>query len=70
MKPHALLDKVKKQKGLTSDRALADEIEISTPTISKVRNRKIPFGDTLLLKMHIFSDMPFKEMRDLIKGEV
>ena len=55
--PAALLDTVLKKLALKNDAALSRELNITTQTISKVRNRKMPVGAVLAMTIMEAADI-------------
>lgn len=51
LKPHTLLDELKRQKKIRSDRQLADLLNVAPPVISKMRNGTLQLGDTLRVRI-------------------
>jgi hypothetical protein len=60
-----LLDVLIGQLRVKNDRALALRLEVPAPTISKVRNDRIPLSAHVLLSMHEESDLPIATLRSL-----
>lgn len=48
----ALLDTLIDKLKLKNDAELARAFEVAPPVISKIRHRKLPFGDSMILKAH------------------
>lgn len=51
---------------LRNDRALAKLIDISPARLSKIRNRKLPVGESFLLRSHEATDIPVTALRVLM----
>jgi plasmid maintenance system antidote protein VapI len=66
MNPAALLGHLLTHLKLKNDAALARELEVAPPVISKIRNGRMPVGATLLIRMHEVSDISIKELRALM----
>lgn len=49
--------------GVTSDAALARALDVAPPTISKIRNRRAPISDGLLIRMHEETGLTIKELK-------
>lgn len=62
---HALLDELLVRGKLKNDAALARELEVAPPTISKVRTRTLPLGAVLRIRINEVFGMAFSEMREL-----
>lgn len=62
-RPEALIDFARKRMNFRSDFALAQFLGISPATISKIRNRVNPMGDTLLCDLSEALDMPTKHLK-------
>lgn len=61
-----LLDALIKHCRLKNDSALARELEVAPPVISKLRHHHLPVGATILLRMHEISDIPIRQLRALM----
>lgn len=64
--PHKLLDTLMAQHSLTSDAALARELELLPPVISKIRHNKLPVGATHILLIHEKFGIPVKDIREAL----
>ncbi len=51
--PNQLLDRLIAGYNLVNDAGLGRTIKCSAPYISKVRNKKLPIGDSFLIKAHL-----------------
>ena len=51
---------------LRNDRALAKLVDIRPTRLSKIRNRKLPVGESFLLRSHEATDIPVKALRVLM----
>jgi plasmid maintenance system antidote protein VapI len=60
-----LFDAVRQQFGIRSDAALARQLDVEPPAISKARSRR-SISDALILRIHECLGMPVKEIRDLL----
>lgn len=67
--PARLLDALLRQMQLRSDAALARALEIMPPVLSKIRHRKMPVGASILVRMHIVSELSVRELYALLFGE-
>lgn len=63
--PHKLLDTIIARRSLKNDAALAVALECAPPVVSKLRNRTLPLGPALILRMHENFGMPVAEIREL-----
>ncbi|WP_426162370.1 helix-turn-helix domain-containing protein [Pseudoduganella sp. R-34] len=63
--PDMLLDTVKFWLGLRYDAALADRLQVTRTTISKIRHRHCPVSSELLLRIHEMTGLPLRELRFL-----
>lgn len=55
---------------LKNDAALAKALGFSAVVISKYRHGKMPIGATMILALHEYADMPVKEIKGILSGEV
>lgn len=65
--PHPLLDKLKEFFKANSDSHIADVLEVTKPTISKIRTRTVGISDTMILAVHEATAWPIsyiKQLRD------
>lgn len=60
-----LVEGLKKLWNLKNDAALSRALGVAPPVISKLRNEKLPIGDSLLIKIHDTFDMTIKQIRAL-----
>jgi len=63
--PGALLDHLIKHLALKNDAALARELEVAPPVLSKLRHGRLAVGATILIRMHEVSDISIRELRAL-----
>lgn len=63
--PHPLIDAVLKQHEIASDAALARQIKVAAPVVSKIRSGRLPVGPSFILRLHETFGMPVKEIRAL-----
>lgn len=61
--PAELLDKVIKFAQLKNDAALARALEVAAPVISKARNKHLPIGPSMLIRMHELTDLSIAELK-------
>jgi len=64
--PGALLDHLLTYLDVKNDAALARELEIAAPAVSKLRHGRIPVGPTTLIRMHEASGISIKQLRELM----
>ncbi len=64
--PNALLDWFADRMKLKTDAAMAYELEVLPPVISKIRHRRVPIGPTMLIVMHDLADMRVRELRKIM----
>lgn len=60
-----MLDVVLQEQNLKNDAALAREIQVAPPIISKARNEVQPLGSSLLVKLHELTGKSTKEIKTL-----
>ena len=63
---HRLLDFLRRELDLINDSEIAELLEFSYPTISKIRNGA-PVSDTVILRIHERTDIPVQVIRDQIE---
>ncbi|HBI70692.1 MAG TPA: hypothetical protein DDZ22_17310 [Massilia sp.] len=61
-----LVDTLRSRFGIKSDAALARELDVQPPVISKLRSGRFPLGASLILRIHEHLGMPVKEIRALV----
>ena len=61
--PERLLNAVREKLNLKNDAALCRVLEVEPPIISKVRNKKMPIGALLLIRMHEVSKLSIHDLR-------
>jgi hypothetical protein len=64
--PGKLLDQLISHMGLRNDAALSRMLELSAPTISKIRRRALPVSATVLVQMHEVSGLTIRDLRALM----
>lgn len=64
--PHNLLDALIEKLNLKNDAALSRALEVKPPVISKIRNRRLPVGASMLIRMHEVSALSIKDLRELM----
>lgn len=67
MKPHALFDLLIKESGLKNDAALARALKLFPPTVSKMRSGRLKIGAEIILRIHLQTEMPVKDIFRLLK---
>lgn len=65
-RPEQVLNALMGRLGVKNDAALARALEVAAPVISKVRNRRTPLGDNLLLRAHEVSGLSIRELKSLM----
>lgn len=46
-----------------NDAALSRQLEVAPPVISKIRHKRLPIGDSLLVKIHELLEMGTKQIK-------
>ena len=64
--PNALLDFLLEKLNLKNDAALSRALEIAPPALSKIRHRKLPIGASILVKAHELTEMPTKQLKEIM----
>lgn len=64
--PNRLLDTLLEKMSLKNDAALSRALEVAPPVISKIRHRRLPVGASLLIRMHEYTGISIRELRDLM----
>lgn len=64
--PNVLMDALIERLKLKNDAALARELEVAPPVISKIRHRTLRVGATMLIRMHEASQLTISELRNLM----
>lgn len=67
---NAFLDKIAGLLKSKNDAALSRALEVAPPVISKIRHHTLPVGATLMIRIHELTDMPIREMRAILAGQV
>jgi DNA-binding transcriptional regulator YdaS (Cro superfamily) len=65
MQANPLLDHLRKLAGCKSDAALGALLNISNPTLSKMRHKKTKLSPTVILAIHEKLDVPVATIRQL-----
>ena len=71
--PEQFLNAIINLLNLKNDAALAIALDIAPPVISRIRNRKLPIGAVMLLRISVLTDLPIREIRswaDSVPAEV
>lgn len=66
LKPYHLFDVIKADYGLKNDAALAKQLGVKPPHISKVRNGALHCTDTMVLRLHERLGVPVTRIRRLL----
>ena len=61
-----LLDFLRREMDLKTDREVAQLLQLGFPTISKIRHGA-PVSDTVILRIHECTDIPVRVIRDQIE---
>lgn len=61
--PNALADMLIERFTLKNDAALAKFLEVGPPVVSKLRNKRVALGNSLLLRIHDVTGIPVNELR-------
>lgn len=61
--PNVVIDALISRMGLKNDAALARALEVSPIIISKIRNRRLMLGATMLICMHEESGISIRELK-------
>lgn len=64
--PNRLLNTLIVQLNLKNDAALARELDVAPPVLSKIRHRRVPVGAATLIRMHEASGLTIRALRDLM----
>lgn len=59
-----LLDEALRVRGLKNDAALSRALEVAPPVISKIRHGRLPFGDSMLIRMHEMTGWAIGTMKE------
>lgn len=63
--PAYLLDQLIERFGLKNDAELSRRLQVAPPVISKIRRRRMPIGDSMLLNMHETFGLAVSDLRGL-----
>ena len=61
-----LFDHLLRTYRVKNDRALAKELGVLPPVISKIRSGHAGMGDTILLAVHEVFEMPIKDIKEML----
>ena len=61
-----LLDFLRREMDLKTDREVAELLQLKFPTISKIRHGA-PVSDTVILRIHENTDIPVRVIRDQLE---
>lgn len=64
--PENLLNTVIRDLNIKNDAALSRVLEVAPPVISKIRNRILPIGASMLIRMHEATGREIKDLRALM----
>ncbi|NYE58983.1 plasmid maintenance system antidote protein VapI [Duganella sp. 1224] len=64
--PNYLLDMISARLGLKNDAALARELEVAAPVVSKIRHLRLPVSGAMLIRIHEVTGMQLRELQDLM----
>lgn len=64
--PGRLLDSLINLLQLKNDAGLARALEVAPPVISKIRNRRVGLGASILIRMHEVSGLTIRDLRYLL----
>jgi len=64
--PDNLLNVLIEKLNLKNDAGLSRALEVAPPVISKIRNRRLPVGATMILRIHDKAGMQVNEIRQLM----
>jgi len=63
--PDKLIDGLIDHLSLKNDAALSRALDVAPPVISKIRNRKLPVGPSILVRMHDVTGLPINDLRKM-----
>lgn len=66
---HTLLDKLMKDHKLADDSALAEFLEVSSSTISRLRRGKQRFNGDMILRVYDMTFLEIEEIRKMLEDE-
>ncbi len=62
-----LLDYLKTEYKLGSDRALAEFLDVAPPAVSKWRHGHLPFSANMILRVHELTGLPVKQIKEMLR---
>ena len=65
-RPEVLLDALISRLQLKNDAQLSRILEVAPPVISKIRNKRLPIGASVLIRMHEASNVSITDLRHLM----
>lgn len=68
--PHVLLDAVRSQFKLNSDKELSNFVGITVPTLSRIRHGHHRLTETMILRFHEATEWPSLTIRDLYNQQM
>jgi len=63
--PNKLIDGLIDHLSLKNDASLSRALDVAPPVISKIRNRKLPVGASILVRMHDVTGLPINDLRKM-----
>lgn len=68
--PNNLLDTIMYRFGLRNDVALAMALKVSSPHISKIRHKALPVTASVILRLHLVTEIPVAELYQLMGATI
>lgn len=65
---HRMLDFLIEKLGAKNDRHLAQLLGSEPPVLSKMRHGKLPFGPGYIIRAHLLTDIPIRQLLDIMDG--
>ena len=65
-KSGTLFDVMMQRLSIKNDAALARVLEVAPPVISKIRHGVLPFGSTLIIKVHELTEWPIRDIKAML----
>ncbi len=63
---NSALDHISKTLRLKNDAALSRALQVAPPVISKIRNGRISFGPSMVIRAHEITGLPVRSIKDLL----
>ena len=63
---NALLDLASEMLKAKNDAALCRALEVAPPVISKIRHGRLPVAAGMVLRIHLLTDMPIREIKSYV----